>query len=483
MTGNLTPPSIAQSNRSLETVIQRVVQGTALVTGEAFFSALVENLALALSVRNCAVSKVLEDGQLQTLGFFRDGQLQENIAYSPISGPCGIVLTEEEEYYCPDGIQELFPNHPVLSTLEANSYVGVCLKTVDGKILGNLLVIDSHSILDSQLYKSILRIFAARAAAELERQETTLKLQQLNEDLELRVQHRTAELQATLQRLLQAQTQLVQSEKMSSLGQLIAGIAHEINNPNTLIVGNVSHVAHYTHQLLELIGCYQKVVPDPTPEIQQAIVACDLDFIRQDLPHLLGSMQTGSERIQELVCSFRNFSRLGESEKKVADLHEGLNSALVLLSHRLRPSTRRSEIQVIKRYGALPKIECCPRQLNQVFMNLLTNAIDAIDECVSKQSVDPLIQIYTAVVNRTIIIRVADNGVGIKQDLQKHLFEPFFTTKSNSAGTGLGLAISYQIIVTQHQGKLHCQSTEAKGTEFTIEIPIPLESTVGLVDT
>lgn len=480
MTGNLTPPSAARPSHSLEATIQRVVQGTASVTGEAFFSALVKNLSLALGVQNCAVSKLLADGQLQTLGFFRDGQLQPNITYSPVAGPCGIVLTEEE-YYCPDRIQELFPNHPVLSALEANSYVGVCLKTVDGSILGNLLVIDSHSILDGQLYNGILKFFAARAAAELERQQATIKIQQLNEELELRVEHRTAELQAALQSLLQTQAQLVQSEKMSSLGQLIAGIAHEINNPNTFIVGNVSHVANYTAQLLELIGCYQQVVPNPTPEIQQAIVACDLDFIRQDLPHLLGSMQTGSERIQELVRSFRNFSRLGESERKVADLHEGINSTLVLLSHRLRPSTKRSEIQVIKHYGVLPKIECCPRQLNQVFMNLLANAIDALDECIEKQSADPLIQIYTAVVNRTIVIRIADNGTGIKQDLQRHLFEPFFTTKSSGEGTGLGLAISCQIVVNQHQGKLYCQSTEPKGTEFTIEIPIPAESMSGLV--
>lgn len=219
MTGNLTPPSAAQSKHSLEVMIQRVVQGTASVTGDAFFSALVENLALALDVRNCAVSKLLENGQLQTLGLFCDGQLQSSITYSPISGPCGIVLTEEE-YYCPDGIQDIFPNHPVLSALDANSYVGVCLKTVDGKILGNLLVIDSHSILESQLYKSILKIFAARAAAELERQQTTLELQQLNEELELRVERRTAELQAVLQNLLKTQAQQEQSLRLKYLSHL-----------------------------------------------------------------------------------------------------------------------------------------------------------------------------------------------------------------------------------------------------------------------
>ena len=481
MANNLEQSSITQQTYCAETVLQKVVQGTSAVTGEAFFPALVENLASALGVRNCAVSELLDNGHLQTLGFFRDNQRQENIAYDPISGPCGIVLTQDE-YYCPENIQELFPNHPVLLALEASSYVGVCLKSADGRILGNLIVIDSHSILDSQLHKNILKIFAARAVAELERQRATLKLQQLNEELDSRVEQRTAALQEALRKLKQTQIQLVESEKMSSLGQLIAGIAHEINNPNTFIVGNVSHISDYANQLLELVRCYQQVVPCPSPEIQQATAACDLEFVKEDLPRLLGSMQTGSDRIQELVRSFRNFSRLGESEKKVADLHAGINSTLILLSHRLRPSTKRSEIRVIKHYGNLPKIECYPRQLNQVFMHILANAIDALDERSEPQLVESYIQIDTAVVDHSIIIRIADNGVGIRQDLQKRLFEPFFTTKPVGKGTGLGLATSYQIVVVQHNGKLHCHSTETGGAEFTIEIPIQMATAVGLTE-
>jgi signal transduction histidine kinase len=233
-------------------------------------------------------------------------------------------------------------------------------------------------------------------------------------------------------------------------------------------------VSNYANQLLGLVRQYQQAVPNPSSEIQQALMACDLEFLRQDLPRLLGSMQTGSDRIQELVNSFRNFARLGESEKKVVDLHEGINSTLVLLSHRLRSSTRRAEIQVIKHYGTLPKIECYPRQLNQVFMNILTNAIDALDDLADDLNREPCIQIRTAVTDRSITVRIVDNGKGIKPELQPRLFEPFFTTKSVGKGVGLGLATSYQIVVVQHRGKLHYHSTEANGTEFTIELPLGL---------
>jgi len=471
MTNTLYQHSPTELTRSTEEVLQVVIQGTAAVTGQAFFPALVQHLASALGVRHCAVTKILADGQMRTLGFFSDGQLKSNITYNPVAGPCEAVL-EQNQYYCPYGVQELFPDNPVLPALEADSYVGVCLQDTEGKILGNLLVIDSNPILDRQLHESILKLFAARAGAELERQQTFLALQQLNEELEVRVERRTAALQDALHDLKQTQAQLVQSEKMSSLGQLMAGIAHEINNPISFIAGNLNHVTHYAKDLLQLVDTYQEVLPSPPPEIQQALVECDRDFVRQDLPRLLSSMKAGSDRIQELVRSFRNFSRLGEAEKKIVDLHEGLNSTLVLLSYRLKPAAERSEIQVIKHYGTLPEVECYPGSLNQVFMNILANAIDALDEHASDRQPHPRIQIRTAVVDRSVTICIADNGPGMKPEVQKRMFEPFFTTKAVGQGTGLGLAISYQIVVERHQGKMYCHSTEAEGTEVTIEIPI-----------
>ncbi|MEM9003794.1 MAG: ATP-binding protein [Cyanobacteria bacterium P01_F01_bin.86] len=458
-------------NRSVEAVLHKVVQGTVSVTGEAFFPALVQNLASALGVRNCFVTELLPDNQLRTLAFVHDGKLEPNITYNPFSGPCGAVL-EENTYYCPYGIQELFADHPILSALEADSYVGVCLQNGESKVLGNLVIIDSKPVLEHQLHESILKIFAARAAAELERQWAIIALQKLNEDLEVRVEQRTGDLQDTLKDLKHTQAQLVQSEKMSSLGQLVAGISHEINNPINFIAANLDYVTDYTNDLLQLVGKYQEVLPSPPPKIQKAIKACDLDFVIEDLHRILASMKTGSDRIQELVLSFRNFSRLGQVGKKSVDLHEGINNTLVLLSHRFKSSTKRPEIQVIKHFGLLPKVECCPEQLNQVFMNILTNAIDALDTDSDNQPTEPCIQVYTAAVDNFVEIRIANNGPTIEADIQQRMFEPFFTTKVVGEGIGLGLAISYQVVVEQHQGKLQCKSTPEEGTEFTIAVPI-----------
>lgn len=459
---------------STEIVLQEVVKGTATATGKEFFAVLVESLAAALSVRNCVVSQLLDNGILETLGFFRDNQLQPNIRYDPVGAPCNTVL-KENEYYCHSGVRTLFPEHPVLAALDANSYVGVGLQNVDGKILGTLLVIDSNPILDHQLHQSILKIFSGRAAAELERQ-------RLNNELEMRVEQRTGELQDALMKLKETQSQLVQSEKMSSLGQLIAGIAHEINNPNTFILANVSHVANYTEQLLELINHYQTLVPNPSAEMVQLIEACDLEFVQEDLPRLLSSMEAGSDRIQELVHSFRNFSRLGESDKKIADLHDGINSTLVLLSYRLRKTTHRSQIQILQHYGNLPKIECFPGQLNQVFMNILTNAIDALDQRENYDDEEPYIKITTDMSHQSAVICIKNNGIALSPHIQNRIFDPFFTTKPVGEGAGLGLATSYQIVVNQHQGELRCQSEMDKSTKFIVKIPVGFDSGISPED-
>lgn len=310
---------------------------------------------------------------------------------------------------------------------------------------------------------------------------------QAEEDLrrsETQLRQRTAQLEQTLQELGQTQTQLVQSAKMSSLGQLVAGIAHEINNPINFIFGNLTHASEYTQGLLELVELYQQNYPTCQPQIQQKIQEIDLEFLSQDLPKVLQSMQTGSQRIREIVHSLRVFSRLDEAEVKGVDIHEGIDSTLMILQNRLKAKTGYPGIEVIKAYGQLPLIECYAGQLNQVFMNILSNAIEALEEkLVQEQPPDhgsiPTITICTEVLpNHQAAIRIADNGPGIPDHVQQRLFDPFFTTKAVGKGTGMGLAISHQIVTEKHGGQLYCCSTPTEGTEFTIEIPVSILKSV-----
>jgi signal transduction histidine kinase len=294
------------------------------------------------------------------------------------------------------------------------------------------------------------------------------------------------ELEQTLQELHQTQMQLVQTEKMSSLGQLVAGIAHEINNPVNFIYGNLSHVNDYTHDILHLIQCYQAHYPNPDRAIQEEAEAIDLDFLMQDMPKMLDSMRMGADRIRQIVLSLRNFSRTDEADFKSVDIHDGIDSTLLILQNRLKPNGSYPGIEIIKDYSQLPAIECFPGQLNQVFMNLLSNAIDVLDETVSLKSTPtnqlepatalacslPTIHIHTELCDRHVIIRIRDNGLGIPENVRDRLFEPFFTTKPIGKGTGLGLSISYQIITEKHGGELKCFSAVGVGTEFWIKIPV-----------
>jgi signal transduction histidine kinase len=288
-----------------------------------------------------------------------------------------------------------------------------------------------------------------------------------------------AQLQHALRELQSAQANLVQGEKMSSLGQLVAGVAHEVNNPMNFIYGNLEYVGQVTQDLLEIIQQYQSDYPQMSAAVATQIEAVDLAFVRQDLPKVIKSMQDGAQRIQGLVLSFRNFSRLDESERKRADLNAGLESTLVLIQHRLQATPQQAAIQLIKQYGNLPEIECSPAQLNQVFLAILNNAIDALEanrtiaDTVGQSNEDqPMIEIKTQVMGGSIRIEMTDNGVGMDAATQRRAFDPFFTTKDVGEGQGLGLAISYQIIVDGHSGELLCQSVVNRGSRFTIHLPI-----------
>ena len=275
---------------------------------------------------------------------------------------------------------------------------------------------------------------------------------------------------------------------MSSLGQLVAGVAHEINNPVSFIHGNLPYADRYVRDLLHLVHLYQQHYPQPVSEIQAQAEAIDLNFLLEDLPKLLGSMQLGAERIRQIVLSLRNFSRLDQAEMKPVDLHDGIDSTLLILQNRLKARAGHPGILVVKEYGDLPAVECYAGQLNQVFMNLLTNAIDAVDESLrlKEEGVNTddnwlgTIHIRTETIDGNesnnlptrVAIRIADNGPGMSEAVLSKLFDPFFTTKPPGQGTGLGLSISYQIVVQKHGGQLKCCSSPGQGAEFSIEIPI-----------
>jgi signal transduction histidine kinase/CBS domain-containing protein len=365
-------------------------------------------------------------------------------------------------------------------------------------------LLKAHDQLKIQVEERTAQLTQANAQLKqdlLERQRVEAALRQS----EAKLRKQATKLKLALQELHSYQSQLIQTEKMSSLGQLVAGIAHEINNPINFVYGNIAYASQYIHDIMHLLARYEQEYPYPSAIIQEETHNIDLDFVKTDLPKLINSMKVGAERIRDLVLSLRNFSRLDEAEMKAVNLHEGLDSTLLILQNQLRSTSERSEIRVIKEYGNLPLVECYPGQLNQVFMNLISNAIDALEEPrkLNSQFItdnsqlpipSPSITIYTGLkqVKRSentpqfsphatafpledtphVFIRIADNGAGMTEAVRRRLFDPFFTTKPVGKGTGLGLSISYQIVVEKHRGRIHCMSEPGQGTEFIIEIPI-----------
>jgi two-component system NtrC family sensor kinase len=296
---------------------------------------------------------------------------------------------------------------------------------------------------------------------------------------EAKSMEQSVKLELALHQLQHTHSQLVQSEKMSSLGLLVAGVAHEINNPVSFIYGNITHLDNYTRQLLHLLKLYQQYYPNPVAEIKEEVEAIELDFLVEDLTKMLSSMNLGVDRICQIVNSLRNFSRHDESEIKSVNIHEGIDSTLLILNHRLKAKGNTQAIQIVKEYGNLPDVECYPGPLNQVFMNILSNAIDALEDRNKRLSLQEnrsnpsQIKISTCVVDNDYVeIRIADNGCGIPANVKQKIFDTFFTTKPVGKGTGMGLSISYQIVVERHKGELNCNSEIDQGTEFIIKLPL-----------
>lgn len=299
-----------------------------------------------------------------------------------------------------------------------------------------------------------------------------IKLKRATHELEQRVEERTQELSQTLHSLKQMQLQLVQNEKMSALGQLVAGVAHEINNPMGCINGNFVLMEDSVKGLFQIIDCYQKELPQPSVCLQECIEAVDLDYLRSDLPKMFESMHTAISRIKDISNSLRTFSRADNNKYVLFNIHEAINSTVLILKHRLKASDTRTEIEVYKDYGELPLIECYPGQLNQVFMNIIANAIDAIDEANLQQKNYIAIKTTITENQKSVLISIKDSGLGISQKIKNQIFEHLFTTKEVGKGTGLGLAIVHQIIIKKHHGSIEVNSEIGKGTEFLITIPI-----------
>ena len=431
----------------------------------------------------------------------------ENTEHLPITIINYVGIAKENVVLNDAAVSQRFMNDPYIIKNQPKSILSMPIIN-QGKLIG-LIYLENNittgaftterlevlKILSSQIAISLKN---AMLYGKLETATQNLKtaneqLENYNQTLEQKVEHRTLELkqknsllreqaiqlELTLKELQATQTQLIQTEKMSSLGQMVAGIAHEINNPINFIYGNLTPASEYFHDLLGLLNLYQEQLPNATPEILNLAENIDLEFLIADFPRLLDSMQVGAERIRQIVLSLRNFSRLDEAEMKPVDIHEGIDSTLLLLQNQLKAKPDHPGIEIIKEYGQLPEIECYAGFLNQVFINILSNAIDAIEESLVTSPIASIsnkksqVCIRTSLINSNQVeIRIADNGAGMTEEVRQKVFDPFFTTKPVGSGTGLGLAISYQIVVEKHHGSLTCISEPGQGAEFVIEIPL-----------
>lgn len=377
-----------------------------------------------------------------------------------------------------------------IATYQSKSIL--CLPLIHSGKLTGILYLENNLIPGAFTPErvKVLSLLTAQISIAIDNARLYTNLQTYSQELEVKnaalqasetgEREKAEQLQQYLDKLQKTQAQLVQTEKMSSLGQLVAGVAHEINNPVNFIFGNLNHANEYTQELLRLLELYQKHYPSPHPEIQEETQAIDLEFLLEDLPKLLSSMRVGADRIRKIVASLRTFSRMDEAERKAVNIHDGIDSTLMILQHRLKAKPEHSGIEIIKNYGDLPLVECYAGELNQVFMNVLSNAIDALEESLvtnPEKMTSPSITIHTEQVNaHEVEIRITDNGLGMPEPVLRRLFDPFFTTKPVGKGTGMGLSISYQIVNEKHGGLLYCKSEVGGGAEFIIRIPVSLET-------
>lgn len=358
----------------------------------------------------------------------------------------------------------------VLDLLAVRSLLVVPLQTFSGQVGAIICAQHDHLRHWTASDQELLQAVVDQVAVAIDQAELYAKTQASA----LAAQTQAQQLSEALRSLRQTQSQLIQTEKMSGLGQMVAGIAHEINNPVNFIHGNLTYADEYIKDVLELLHLYRDCYPDPDKSIQELEAELDIDFLVEDLQKLLSSMHVGSERIQQIVKSLRNFSRLDEAEMKAVDIHEGIESTLLILHNRTKDRGQKAPgIDIVREYGNLPTLECYPSQLNQVFMNLISNAIDAMEE----QAPPRQIRIQTSIITnpeqeRFAEIRIQDNGPGMPEAVRSHVFDPFFTTKPVGKGTGLGLSISYQIVVEKHEGQIICESTPEQGTTFIITLPL-----------
>jgi PAS domain S-box-containing protein len=603
---------ITERRRKTE-ALRMVVEGTAALTGEAFFRSCVQYLAAALQVKYAFITEFDDQKRAETLAVWGGTGCIDNFTYEMAGMPCERVVQTGMSRYA-YGVQAEFPQAKVLKNWQAESYMGLPIVSPQGKLIGHLAVSDIYPMNEqADFQEAILHIFAARVGAEIDRMRSQQELQQRETQLRdiyqlvpgVIYQHqmnvktgassfpyitpRTVELfeltpaklkrsaqplvdiihpadrdrvtanihksvtnhlawsdafrvitlsgqekwirgqsepmsregdvvlhngifmditsqkqaeqelreygdrQALLHRQLEnaleelkrTQAQIVQAEKMSSLGQMVAGIAHEINNPVNFIQGNISHVNQHTQDLLNLVNAYQTAYPEPDEAIAIQLEDLDLEFLNEDLPKVITSMRTGTTRIRDIVKSLRSFSRLDEAELKSIDLYEGLESTLMILQSRLRGQSSgqnsRADIQIVKDYAEVPTVECYGGQINQVFLNLLTNAIDAIEDAAKQSSElsaeNLVITIRTEQIDQHWVrVAIADTGIGIPAAIQSRIFDPFFTTKEVGKGTGMGLSICYQVVTEKHRGRLTCQSEQGIGTEFWIDLPVVYSS-------